>query len=191
MPTTVEEIDHPFEALLLLGRQLNAGLELDEYLQRLVDATCTLVGCEASSILLYEEESKLLKFTAGPRHQRERLRRMRVPCEASVAGEAFRTNETVLVNDAVQDGRVFDVVDQQLFFRTRSILAVPISFRSQPLGVMEAINKHASAPGGFTPADAGILETLGAYAANAIFNTLLFEDASATFQDLADLEQKK
>jgi len=191
MPTTTEEIDQPFKALLELGRQLNAGLELDEYLQRLVDAACALVGCEASSILLYEAESKLLKFTAGPRHQRERLRRLRVPCEASVAGEAFRRNETVLVNDAVQDGRVFDVVDQQLFFRTHSILAVPISFRSQPLGVMEAINKDASASGGFTPADAGILETLGAYAANAIFNTLLFEDASATYQDMTDLEQKK
>jgi signal transduction histidine kinase len=191
MPTTAEDDGERYETLLQLGRQLNAGLELDETLQRLVEAACSLVKCEASSILLFETESGLLKFVAGPTHQRERLRKLRVPCEASVAGEAFLRGETVIVEDASRDGRIFGVVDQQLFFRTRSIMAVPISYRSQSLGVMEAVNKLGGSPAGFAPEDAKILETLGAYAANAIFNTLLFEDASATYQDLADLEQKK
>ncbi len=177
------------ERLLGLARQLNAGLELEDYLQTLVDGACELTGSEASSILLYEEESGLLKFVAGPAPQRQRLRRLRVPAEGSVAGEAFRQRAPVIVNDAGRDGRIFGVVDKEMFFQTRTLLAAPLIFRGEAMGVIEAVNK--SSPEGFTQEDVDTLETLGALAANAIFNTLLFDEASTTFQDMSDLEQKK
>ena len=175
--------------LLQLGRELNTAPTLDYYLQMLVDCASELTGSDASSILLYEQETGLLKFIAGPHYQRDRLRRLRVPVEHSVAGEAFQKREPVIIRPEEGEGRVFSTVDQELFFRTRSLLAVPLAFRGEPMGVMEAVNK----PGleGYTQNDVEILETLGAFAANAIFNTLLFDEASTIFQDLADLEQKK
>ncbi len=177
------------ERLLELGRELNTSPTLDDYLQLLVNCACELTGSDASSILLYEQETGLLKFIAGPQYQRDRLRRLRVPVEHSVAGEAYQKGSPVIIRPDEAEGRVFGTVDRELFFRTRSLLAVPLSFRGEPMGVMEAVNKPGSE--GYTQSDVDVLATLGAYAANAIFNTLLFDEASMIFQDLANLEQKK
>lgn len=177
------------EHLIELARTLNKDISLDALLQQLVDSACQLTGSQVASILLIENDTGLLKFVAGPPDQIGKLRRLRVPIERSVAGEVFLKGGAVIVNQAERDQRVFSTVDRLLSFQTRSILAVPVSYRDQSIGVMEAVNKADKT--GYTEQDVSVLSTLADYAANAVFNTLLFEEGQDWQRDQSNLEVKK
>ncbi len=77
----------------------------------------------------------------------------------SAAGWVYRNVKPLHIPDAKADPRHFSAVDFAAAFETRSLLAVPLLVRSQPLGVLEALNK-ASAH--YTEEDLTIPETLAA-----------------------------
>jgi signal transduction histidine kinase len=136
-----------------------------------------------------EEETGLLKFIAAPAHQRHALQRPRVPLDASVAGTAYTQGRNVIVNDALNSPHIYREVDRLLQFETRSILAVPIRYGSQVLGVMEAVNKHGNAH--YTGDDVTILERIAAYAAVALYSSALLAETNLARQDVDALERMK
>ncbi len=177
------------ERLVELSAQLNGPVELEPYLQAVVNTVCEVINCQASSIFLYEEETGLLKFMAAPHSHLGRLKRIRVPLETSIAGEAFKNGKPVIVNDAFDNPRVFREVDLELPFVTRSIMAMPIIYRDETIGVIEAVNKWGQEQ--YSDEDVVLLDKLASYAATAIFNTALFQEAFQAHQDILDLEHKK
>jgi GAF domain-containing protein len=74
-----------------------------------------------------------------------------------------------------KESRHYKGVDQAAGFRTRSNLAVPVIYRGQTVGVLEAVNKTGQAH--YTGEDLTILETLASQASivmeNARLNTFL------------------
>lgn len=177
------------DRLVEVSRLLNKDLELEPFLQSMVDYSRELTLSQAGSIFLYEEETGLLKFVAAPRSQKESLKRVRVPLENSIAGRAYTQAKPLIIQDARLEPLVYREVDQVLDFETVSILAVPITYGDQPLGVMEAINKLGNAH--YTEEDVAVLETLASYAAVALFSTALMEEVHLAHQNLDDLERMK
>lgn len=177
------------ERLLEVSRTLNSAIELEPFLQSLANAACDVTHCEAGSIFLYEEETGLLKFVAAPRAQPEAIWRIRIPLESSIAGRAYTQNRPIIIQNASEDPAIFRDVDHVLHFHTRSILAVPIRYGENLLGVMEAVNKIGDAQ--FTEEDVIVLETLAVYAAMALFNTALMEETYYATRDIEELESKK
>ena len=74
----------------------------------------------------------------------------------------------MVVPDTTKDSRFFSQVDEKTKMETRSIVAVPVRFRDQCLGVIELIN--CVGPEGFSQRDLALLEALADYAAIAIEN---------------------
>ena len=126
---------------------------------------------------------------AAPVTQQDALKLIRVPLEASVAGQCFAQGLPVIVQDAQSDPGHFNGVDRDLKFTTRSILAVPLIFKSETIGVLEALNKQASA--NYTEEDVKILETLATLAATAISYTQIHENATRAANEISDLDQMK
>lgn len=186
---TTKSLLHKLERLVEISRLLNGQLELDPILKRIVDAAFDLTDSETSSIFLIEKETGLLRFVAAPQHDRTKLSRIRVPVENSIAGEAFESGQVVIVNDAANDERIFRKVDQELAFVTRSVIAVPLKYGDETLGVLEAVNKRGNAH--YTEEDVSVLVTLSTYAATAIYKRLLFEEANSAYKDIEDLEKMK
>ena len=102
---------HTYESILALSRKLSESLDLEPYLQSIIDHTCQLTDSEVSSILLYEEESGLLKFVATPRTQSQILKRIRVPLERSIAGQAYSSSQPVIVQNGCEKDGIFREVD--------------------------------------------------------------------------------
>jgi signal transduction histidine kinase len=178
-----------FESLLALSRQLSDSLALEPYLQSIIEHTCQLVDSEVGSILLYEEESGLLKFVAIPPTQSQILKRLRVPLECSIAGQAYTQAQPIIVQNGNDKGDIFREVDRALNFKSRSILAVPVIYRGNTLGVLEAVNKRNNA--NYTGDDVTILETLATYAAIAIFSSTLLDEANEAYEYMKDFERQK
>jgi diguanylate cyclase (GGDEF)-like protein len=93
---------------------------------------------------------------------------MRIQVGQGVAGWVAQSGEPVVVADTSVDSRFFGQADEKTKVATRSIVAVPVRFRDQCLGVIELIN--CIGPEGFSQRDLALLQALADYAAIAIEN---------------------
>jgi signal transduction histidine kinase len=177
------------ERLLEISRTLSASLDLEPFLQALISAASELTGCELASILELEEGGEHLRFLAAPWFHREVLKTVKVPLNGSVAGWVLQNSQPVVVPDVAAEARHFKEVDQAAEFKTRSILAVPIIYQGETLGVLEAVNKSEQAH--YTEEDLTILETLASQAAVAIQNTRLGHKAKKSLDEMARLDEMK
>lgn len=138
-------------------------------LRKIADAATGLLTCERASIFLWDRRrSKLIGRPAlgTPTGSLE------VADDAGVVGEVLKSGEPKVWNAGSDDeARVNRRVDEKLAFRTRSLVAVPMSRRGddvraeQLIGVFEAINKTN---GVFDNEDAVLLADLAMHAAVAI-----------------------
>lgn len=177
------------ERLLAVLRRLHQSDDLSAALQEIVTTACELTQSETSSILVYEEETGLLKFLAAPHQHADMILRQRIPLESSVAGYVYTKGEPLVINDAAADGRIFHRVDEITGYTTRSLLAVPLIYRQQTVGVLEVLNKKGGVP--FTSDDADLLTMLAIQTATLIQESLLQEQAARTRQEMEDLERMK
>ncbi|MFZ6029457.1 MAG: sensor histidine kinase [Chloroflexota bacterium] len=172
------------EVCRALGRSAN----LEALLQTVVDAVCALTNSEFGAILMYEEETDLLKFVAGPRSRKETSRRLRVPLDRSLAGTVYSSAKPVVVQNASADSRLKQSIESPLGFEIRSMLAVPLIFRGETIGVLETFNKKGTE---FDHDDVAVMETLAAQAAVATLSTVLMEETERAYDEVQELEKMK
>ena len=167
------EPTQPTERLLAISRTLSASPDLDTFLDLLIAAAGELTGSETASILELEEGGQLLHFLAVYPFHRALLKSIHVPLQASVAGWVFENQNPAVVPDVTMEPRHFKGADQAVDFVTHSLMAVPITFQGEKLGIFEVVNKTVGAH--YTEEDLTILETLASLAAVAIQNSRLCE----------------
>ncbi len=177
------------ERLLEISRNLNSTLNLELLLGSIIEAARELIQCEASSILLYDEDTQVLKFVAAPASQKEELKNLQVPLDNSVAGRVFQERQPVIIQSGKSTPDIFRQVDKKLTFETRDLLAAPLIFKDEAIGVIEAVNKISGDP--FTTSDIHTLETLASHAATAIQNARLLKEVQLTYAELEQLDHLK
>lgn len=163
-----------YARLLEVTSDLASTLDLDVLLQHIVQAAQELTESEAASLLLYDPHTRQLYFEAASNVERSGLGHQAVPVDSSIAGWVFTHRQPLLIEDALNDPRLFREVDTLTRFETRSVLGVPLRTKDKTLGVIEAVNKRA---GVFEEEDTRLLETLAAQAAIAIENSRLFKQS--------------
>lgn len=124
---------------------------------QILEMTNELMHCEASSILLANNESKemLVVVPTGPK--KDFLHKHNISTEKGLAGWVYRHGQPAVVRNAALDERFDKDVDHRIGFNTRSILAVPLHINGELIGVMEVMNKDND---NFTIHDMDILTML-------------------------------
>ncbi len=178
-----------FERLLDVTRSLSMILDYESFLQTVLAAARELTGSETASLLEFDEINRELRFLATPAHLPGTLGGTRVPMEGSAAGWVYHQSKPLLITDTKADSHHFSAVDFASAFETRSLLAVPLMVRGQPLGVLEAVNKINGLH--YTEEDTTILETLAAPAALVVQNIALQRRVEAGLSELANLDRLK
>ncbi len=180
--------NHKHQIIAELSRRLGRFTNMEAALTAIVDTACSLTGSEMASLLLYEQETDLMKFIAGPVNQNEKLRRLRVPVERSLAGSVFKNAQPAIVQNAQTDSRIFHDVEQQVGVITKNIAAAPIYYQGEPIGVIEAMNKSSDP---FNENDLAILDALGSQASVMIISNLLMDEVQRAFDEVDHLEKMK
>jgi signal transduction histidine kinase len=174
--------------LVELSVILNSTLDLDALLQ-LITATATeLLDCEAASILLYDEKDLCLFFAAATGSDPKKLAEISVPIEGSLAGTILRTNQPMILNNVEQDPRHYSLVSDQIKFKVRALLGVPMPIKDRTVGVLEALNKRN---GGFDEHDASLLSVTAAHAAIAINNARLLRATQKALDKVKEADELK
>ncbi|HTV59574.1 MAG TPA: sensor domain-containing diguanylate cyclase [Verrucomicrobiae bacterium] len=151
-----------------LGKALTSSLQLDQVLRTIMEKINEVLHPDTWSLLLMDEEKRELYFQIATGAGAEALKDVRIKVGQGLAGWVAEAGKAVVVPDTSKDSRFFGKVDEKTRMETRSIVAVPVKFREQCLGVIELINCIGEA--GFSHRDLALLEALADYAAIAIEN---------------------
>lgn len=160
--------DNFVKGLFNLARGLASTLDVDALLKRIGQSAEQMFLCEASAIMLLDEDKSHLYFKVATGEKGGTVTKFRIKLGEGIAGWVAEKREPVLVNDVTKDSRFTGQQDQSSGFKTRSVLCVPMVAAGELMGVLEVLNKKVSS--GFTDADKGLLESLASLAALAIAN---------------------
>ncbi len=167
---------------------INSTLEIDRLLQHIIEAAADLLGCEAASILLYEEQEHKLFFAAATGSDPLELAKIPVPIEGSIAGQIFAENAPRILNDLSTSTEHYNHVGKQVNFATRSLLGVPMRIRERVIGVLEALNKRE---GEFNGNDLRLLSVIASHASVAIENARLVQALQHANEELKEANRLK
>jgi signal transduction histidine kinase len=177
------------ERMLELGRALSLSAEIEPFLQSLIAAASELTDSEVASVLEIQDTGDHFLFLAAPWFHRDSLKAVKVPVRGSVAGLAYQNVKPAVVNDVLSAAHHFKGADQAAEFQTRSVVAVPVIFKGEISGVLEAVNKTGSAH--YTEEDITILETLASQAAIAMQNARMMDRVRKSLDEAAQLDRMK
>ncbi len=172
------------EILAQIARYTGSSLELDEVLERIVQAAAELTGADRASILLLDRSGELLLpsalhgmepgFVAGWKRRPIRL------ADEPLSREVLATGRPVIVEDAPADPRTDKA--SVAFFGDRSILVAPLISRGRILGTL--FLNHVREPYHFTPEDVATTTDIANQAAIAIDNARLLRDTRRLAEQL-------
>ena len=153
---------------------LTATLDLDTVLRSLMTQVRDHFQVEAVSVAVLDERSEKLTFRVAVGEAAEAVIGLQLHLGEGIAGWVAQHGETVLIPDAYKDSRFFPGVDEKTEFRTRTVLAVPITADHQTIGAIEALNPIT---GAFDETAPQLLARVADQAAAAIRNAEVYERA--------------
>ncbi|NLF78966.1 MAG: GAF domain-containing protein [Chloroflexi bacterium] len=176
--------------LVEVSLAINSTLDLRPLLRAIMDYAAGIADAESASVMLLDRTTGQLRFVASTTASRGagKLLDIHVPLEGSLAGAVLLENREIVLDDVSTDPRHFRQADQQSGFVTRSLIGVPMRYRDDVIGVLEAVNKRA---GPWTADDRHNLLILASQAAVAISNAQMIDQLKKAYHELDQLDKLK
>lgn len=177
------------ERLVDVCRSLCKSADIDLLLQQVVIVACELTGSQYSFIFIKEQDTDYLMIVSGLPAHRQTLSHFHVPIEKSFAGLVYANSSPASLHNAQNDPLIFRDIEIALGYVTDSMLAVPLIFRGETIGVIQVVNKENLTQ--YDQQDITILDTLASLTAFAIQSMLLSEETQRASEDIRVLELMK
>ncbi len=166
---------------------INSELNYSRLLTNIMQTAQVAVSAEACSLLLYDEKKEYLTFQVAESEKAgDTLRGGELKSGVGIAGTVAESGRSMLVADAYQCPLFNSAYDKKTGFKTKSVLAVPLKFRDEVIGVTMVINKKDGSI--FTEDDTFILESISHSASVAIENARLHDKELYQQKIIKDLE---
>ncbi len=173
-------------ALVESAAVINASLDLDEVLRRILEHISHALRVEVVSLALIDPDGQSLTFLASSAGTEDRIIGQRLEMGQGIAGWVAREGKGIIVSDVSSDPRFTPIFDQVTGFTTRSIACAPLKARGRIIGVLEALNPS----GGSFDLDAlEVLTGIGSLAGSALENARLYEQVQAAQRRYLELFQ--
>jgi signal transduction histidine kinase len=176
--------------LVDISLAINSTLDLHTLLNVIMDLSAEITESESASIMLFDRNTNELHFVATTTDNpvANNLVNSPVPLEGSLAGTILRENRAIVLDDVSADPRHYHKTDDRSGFTTRSLIGVPMRYKEQVIGVLEAVNKKE---GRWSEEDRRNLLILASQAAVAIENARLVEQLQKAYNELDQIDKLK
>ncbi len=164
-----------------LSAAINSSLELEHVLNAIARAAANITDAEASSVLLLDRRRSKLTFAAAAGPVGEDLIGREFDASLGIAGRVVERAEPEVVRDVSRDPAFFSGIDQRSSFATREVLAAPMIYRANVVGVVEVVNRQG---GKFDDEDLVILKLFADLAATAIQNAQTHQQLKREYEGL-------
>jgi signal transduction histidine kinase len=180
---------HNQQRLLEVCKNFSANLEFEPLLAAIIETASELTSSEWSLILTQDLEAKTLRVSAAPFYLRESLEKAQINLQDSIAGEVITSGELMLYDATQQKGEQAKTALWEVEQKARLVAAVPICYRGETVGVLEAFNKNKEAA--YSSQDIECLQVLASQAAGAIQNQRLIQQSENSIQQMVELDHMK
>ncbi len=153
---------------------LGAEATYRSLLQSIVEVARAIFGARASSVFLFDEPSDELVFEAVAGEGAGDLVGQRFPSGTGIAGWVLVTRQPLVVEELENDPRFAREAAESTGFVPKGIMAVPLLYEDNALGVLEVLDRPANAA--FSLAE---MELLGLFANEAAIALDLLQKARA------------
>jgi diguanylate cyclase (GGDEF)-like protein/PAS domain S-box-containing protein len=169
-------------SLSKLGQSVTSTLELGEVLVRIVEAGVTLTNAEEGFLALLEKESGLLYLRAVKNMDEDSIKTLRIPIADSLVGQVLQSKRSLRAMEPSFQAPL----KVSTGYLVHSLMYVPILSKGEPLGVLSVNNRKNNVP--FKEKDEEVLSSLAAYAAVALENADLYQQAKQEISERQRVE---
>ncbi len=128
-------------ALAEASAAINSTLELDVVLDQIARSAATVMRAEASSVLMFDRRCNKLIFAAAVGERGRALLGKQFDADLGIAGRVLKDNQAENIDDVTQNPDFFSGFDEQSTFQTRGLMAAPMIYKSETVGVVEVLNR--------------------------------------------------
>lgn len=169
------------ETLASLAQGILRHLNLDAVLTAIVEAAVALTGADEGSLMLLDEASGDLYMRAAKNFDEQFVRTFRARVQDSLAGEALRSGEPVLI-DEHSPQKITTT------FLVHSLIFVPLKGETGSVGLLGVDNRQAGRP--LNAHHVALMQALGEYAAVALENARLYSQVQSERRQLETILQQ-
>jgi len=163
------------DALYRVSHFMSEVTDLKRLLTLIMEESARAMDSEASSCMLYDEESDELYFEVALGEKGDEVKSIRLKRGQGFGGICLAGGKTLIVNDVESDARHDKRADEKSRLVTRNLIAIPMNFRGKTIGVLEVLNKRNGRS--YDGDDAKIMQILADEAAIALTNARLVEES--------------
>lgn len=138
---------------------------------------------EEASVLVRDGDAGDLRFLVAIGKVADRLMEMRIPAGMGIAGFVHSSGQPVAVTDVGEESTFYAEVDRLTGFSTQTILATPLRYDGEVIGVLEYVNRRGLPP--FKPFTSEEMDRAAVYADSIAAMVNAYESAKL-FSDLSD-----
>lgn len=168
------------QAVYRIAEAVNASLELEPMLQRVLEATVKEMGLKAASIRLLDPRQQVLRLVAAHGLSEAYLAKGEVHVARSPVDQRVLRGETVVLYD-VEHEEGFEYIEEAAQEQIRSVLVVPLKLKERTLGVLRA---YSAQPRHFGRVASSVLASVADLVALAIENAELYAAIQVRYEDL-------
>lgn len=169
---------------------INSTLNINRLLSIIMEMIKDIMNTEASSLLLYDDETRELVFKVALGEAGDELmEKYRVKLGQGIAGWVAQNRKDIIANDVYSDDRFDSMYDKSTGFLTKAILCSPLLFKGKLLGVIQAINPIGREK--FDESDMSLFRIFANQAALAVQNAIFFQKAIEEERILSELKAAK
>lgn len=175
------------QVLQRISQEVAWELDIDRLLRSILRSAVRVMEATAGSLLLLDEKTDELVFAVVEGGGGERLLNTRMSRHQGIAGWVMDNQETVIVDDTMQDRRFYAAIGKSVDFQTTSLISAPMVVRGQGIGVIQILNKQSGER--FDQDDKMLLDAFASQSAVSIRNAQLYQDLRDERDKLVAVEE--
>ncbi|MAT98312.1 MAG: hypothetical protein CL608_14300 [Anaerolineaceae bacterium] len=155
-------------ALVEIGQAIASTLDLEQIYHRVLTLVRPLINAEALLLFLYDDKDEVLEVIAADHNDAQfNVVGTRVSPDKGILGDVWHSGQALLLQGKECVDRIAPELEQMRGYVPQALLAVPVRWQEQAVGILEATQSNASA---FTEGIVPLMETIAAWTAIAIAN---------------------
>lgn len=119
---------------------------LTESIKRLLQLSARSMKSEEASVIIRDGDEGDLRFLSAIGQVADQLIGIKIPSGKGIAGFVFSSGQPMAVADVGQEESFYDEVDKKTGYTTQTILATPLRYNDEIIGVLEYVNRVGDPP---------------------------------------------
>jgi signal transduction protein with GAF and PtsI domain len=115
-------------------------------IENLLKISANAMNSEEASVIVRDGDEGDLRFLSAIGKVADRLKNLKIPAGKGIAGFVFSSGQPMAITDVGEEDTFYAEVDKQTGYSTQTILATPLRYNGEIIGVLEYVNRIGEPP---------------------------------------------